>query len=150
MGGVEDGADEALRAMRAPLPVALVRCRSRVGLVVVYLTGMAAGVRWMAGPRPRLARRRRWTGPGRGGPGGQPQDRGPSQPPLRAAVRVRVLRRRRTFGRGLPGPGAPYLGAGTGGGGLAPGAHRLPGLRSRLLRDSCVRTQGHRVGGLCV
>src|SRR5262245_28985173 len=34
MGGVKDGADDTLRALRAPLPVALVRCRSRVGLVM--------------------------------------------------------------------------------------------------------------------
>jgi hypothetical protein len=47
MGGVEYGADDTLRAMRAYFPVALVRCRSRVGLVAAYLTGMAAGVRWM-------------------------------------------------------------------------------------------------------
>src|ERR671934_2118988 len=112
MGAVEYGEDEALRAMWAHVPVALVLCRSRVGVVPVHLTGMVAGARWMAGPRPRLARRPRGTGPGRGGPGGQPPDRGPSQSPLRAAVRVRDLRCRRPVGLYLTGPGAPYLGAG--------------------------------------
>ena len=82
-------------------------------------------------------------------PSGQPHDRGPSQPPLRLAVRVGVLRRRRTVGQCLSGPGAPYLCAGTGGS-VATGTHRLPGLRSPLLRDSCAWTQAHRVAGLCV
>src|SRR5882724_5727106 len=109
MRAVEDGADDARREMRAHVPVALIRCRSRVGVVAVHLTGMVAGARGMAWPWPRLARRPNWTGPGRGGPGGQPPARGPSQPPLRGAVRVRVLRRRRPVGQCLAWPGAPYL-----------------------------------------
>ena len=36
------------------------------------------------------------------------------------------------------------------GGCVATGAHRLPGLRSPLLRDPCAWTQAHRVAGLCV
>lgn len=146
--GVAYGEAEALRQMRAPCPWALVLFSRLVGVAVVHIAGMVAGARWMAWPRP--VRRRRWTRPGRVGPGGQQTARCPSQPPLRIAVRVRVLRSRRAFGQCLPGPGAAYLCAGARGGCVATGAHRLPGLRSLLLRDPCVRTQGHRVAGLCV
>jgi hypothetical protein len=45
MGTVEDGDDDALRAMRAHFPVALVRFLSRVGVVAVHLTGRVAGAR---------------------------------------------------------------------------------------------------------
>src|SRR6266851_2860824 len=133
MGAVEYGEDAALRQVRASCPWVLVLVRRLVGVAAVHIPGMVAGVRWMAWPRP--TRRHRWAGPG-----DQPHDRGPSQPPLRGTVRVRVLRRRRTVGQCLPGPGAPYLCAGTGGG-VATGAHRLSGLRSPLLRDPCARTQ---------
>src|SRR5215475_10826773 len=123
--------------MRTHYSWGLVLFRPLVSVAVVRLMGLVADARPMAEPWPRPARCHCWARPGHGGPGGQPHDRGPSQSPLRVAVRVGVLRRRRTVGECLPGPGVPYLYSGTGGGCVATGAHRLPGLRSPLLRDPC-------------
>src|SRR5712691_1723261 len=106
----------------------LVLFRHLVSVAVVRLTGLVAGARPMAEPWPRPARRHGWARPGHGGPGGQPHDRGPGQSSLRVAVRAGVLRCRRTCGECLPGPGALVLCAGAGGGRVATGADRLPGL----------------------
>jgi hypothetical protein len=68
MGAVEYGENEALRERRTHFPWGLVLFLSLVGVAVVHITGMVAGVRWVAWPWPRPARLRRWAGPGRGCP----------------------------------------------------------------------------------
>ena len=47
MGGVEYGADDALRALRAHCPVGLGLCCSRVGVVAVHTwTDVVLGTGW--------------------------------------------------------------------------------------------------------
>jgi len=110
----------------------LVRFRHLVSVAVVRIPELVARARPMLSLGSSCSAPC-WARPGHGGPGGQPHDRVQVNLPTRCSsagsydvggLAVNVFRVR-----------CLYFCAGTGGGCVATGAYRLPGLRSPLLRD---------------